>query len=204
MFIFVATAMNNILKGKAKYILASLVLVLFIKVTPGNTKASFEPVQFDKNLTTDTIPTGLPDSIVSKKNPSATFSDSIPITKNDSAAINDSMMVVVDTFNVKVSNDTLDAPVVYHADDSMVLDIPGKKILLYGKESKVKYTDNELTAPGIQFDQSTNMVTAFLRKDSTGKVISFPSFNQGDLKTVSDTIAFNMKTGKGLTKGTYT
>jgi len=29
-------------------------------------------------------------------------------------------------------------------------------------------------------------------------------FNQGDLKTVSDTIAFNMKSGKGVTKGTYT
>jgi hypothetical protein len=29
-------------------------------------------------------------------------------------------------------------------------------------------------------------------------------FNQGDLKTVSDTIAFNMKSGKGITKGTYT
>ena len=204
MFIFVATAMNNLNKGKAKYILASLMLAMFINVTPGNTKGRFDVSVFDKNLTTDTIPTTAKDTAILKKDDSFIFSDSIPLNKNDSALVNDSTIIVVDTFNVKVSKDTLDAPVVYHADDSMVLDVPGKKILLYGKESKVKYTDNELTAPGIQFDQRTNLVTAFLRKDSTGKVISFPTFNQGDLKTVSDTIAFNMKTGKGLTKGTYT
>jgi hypothetical protein len=39
----------------------------------------------------------------------------------------------VDTFNVKISKDSLDAPVYYHADDSMVLDVPANKIILYGK-----------------------------------------------------------------------
>jgi hypothetical protein len=45
---------------------------------------------------------------------------------------------------------------------------------------------------------------ASLEKDSLGKVISYPTFNQADFKTISDTIRFNMKTGKGITKGTYT
>ncbi|MEO6722105.1 MAG: putative LPS assembly protein LptD [Ferruginibacter sp.] len=200
--------MNNNNKGKAKYILALLVLALFINVTPGNTKGSFEPGWFDKNLTTDTIPKRSEDTLILRKDNSLVLTDTIPKNKRDSTIIdstgNDSTIVVVDTFNVRVSKDSLDAPVVYHADDSMVLDVPGKKILLYGKESKVKYNDNELTAPGIEFDQRTNLVTAYLRKDSTGKVISFPTFNQADMKTVSDTIAFNMKSGKGLTKGTYT
>jgi LPS-assembly protein len=112
--------------------------------------------------------------------------------------------IKADTFHVKMSGDSLNAPVVYHADDSMVMDVPSKKIILYGKGSKTKYQNNELTAPGIEFDQGHNMVTAFLKKDTLGNVIAYPVFNQGDLKTVSDTIQFNMKSGKGITKGSYT
>ena len=204
--------MNNYNKGKAKYILASMMLALFIGETIGITSNKVQLSRFYKTLTSDTIPTPATNKPVTnikpaeRKNISFASIDTIPFNEADSTKKTDSLnsKVKVDTFDFKISKDTLDAPVVYHADDSMVLDIPGKKILLYGKESKVKYTDNELTAPGIEFDQRTNLVTAFLRRDSLGKVISFPTFNQGELKTVSDTIAFNMKTGKGLTKGTYT
>ena len=115
------------------------------------------------------------------------------------------IIVKTDTLQFKGSKDSLDAPVVYHADDSMVMDIPGKKILLYGKQARVKFLDNELIAPHIEFDQGTNMISAYLVKDSNGNVIAFPAFNQGgDFKTISDSIRFNPKTGKGLTKGTYT
>ena len=206
MIIFVTTAMDNNNKGKAKYILASTVMALFISVTLGSIsdKAPFK--QFYKILTTGAIPIKVQKQLPPKKYIPLSVTDTIPINPGDTTKLIDTLNTrpVVDTFSFKISKDSLDAPVVYHADDSMVMDVPGKKILLYGKESKVKYTDNELTAPGIEFDQRTNLVTAFLRKDSAGKVISFPTFNQGDLKTVSDTIAFNMKTGKGLTKGTYT
>ena len=91
-----------------------------------------------------------------------------------------------------------------NADDSMVLDIPTKKMILYGKETKVKYSENELIAPLIEFDQNTSLVSAYLVKDSNGNVVSMPVFNQADFNSVADTIRFNMKTGKGLTKGTYT
>ncbi|CAN5442743.1 putative LPS assembly protein LptD [soil metagenome] len=210
MFIFAATAMNNDNKGKSKYIFACMVMLLFITVTLGLNLRSFTDGQFYKTLTIDTLPKPARDTVMPRKNILAPILDTVPFNKSDTLIKTDSlhnadsMIVVVDTFNVKISKDTLDAPVVYHADDSMVLDVPGKKILLYGKQSKVSYTDNVLTAPGIQYDQTTNMVTAALTKDSTGKVISYPTFNQGDLKTVSDTIAFNMKSGKGITKGTYT
>ena len=204
MFIFASTAMNNENKGKAKYSLASLVMLMFIAVTLGTAQIGAQPPEFDKILTADTIPVPSSDTGLVIKKSTPGLQDTIPFPLKDSLRTRDTLRVVVDTFDFKVSKDSLSAPVVYHADDSMVMDIPSKKILLYGKDSRVKYTDNELTAPGIQFDQKTNMVTAYLRKDSTGKVISFPTFNQGDLKTVSDTIAFNMKSGKGLTKGTYT
>ncbi|MCW3092595.1 MAG: LPS-assembly protein LptD [Ferruginibacter sp.] len=197
--------MNNYNKGKAKYILASMMLALFISETIGSTGRDALFTRFYKTLTSDTVPIPSKRKIL-VRNSTAAITDTVPKNLNDTTHNTDTTMIktVVDTFNFKISKDSLDAPVVYHADDSMILDVHGKKILLYGKESKVKYTDNELVAPGIEFDQRTNLVTAYLRKDSTGKVISFPTFNQGDLKTVSDTIAFDMKTGKGLTKGTYT
>jgi len=198
--------MNNYNKGKAKYILASMMLALFITVTIASSTDKAFTIQFFKTLTTDTIPTKASRVVPATKKQKIPNKDTIPTNQSDSTKTLDSIgnRIVVDTFGFKISKDSLDAPVVYHADDSMILDVPNKKILLYGKNSKVKYADNELTAPGIEFDQRTNIVTASLRKDSAGKVISFPEFNQGELKTVSDTIAFNMITGKGLTKGTYT
>jgi hypothetical protein len=203
--------MQNENKGKAKYILASMLMILLITVTLGRTLKNDNSRQFYKTLTADTLPPPAKENVLPKPTINPALPDTIPtaqkdsLNKTDSLILkNDSLLVVVDTFDVKVSKDSLDAPVVYHADDSMVLDVPGKKILLYGKQAKVQYTDNELTAPGIQFDQRTSMVSAYLRRDSTGKVLSFPTLNQGDLKTVSDTIAFNMKSGKGITKGTYT
>jgi LPS-assembly protein len=206
MIIFVATAMNNYIKGKAKYILASTVLALFVGITIGNNIDNALFHQFYKNLTSDTIPLNAKNTPALKNNNPSRIKDTIPFARVDTTQKSDTAnrRPVVDTFSFKISKDSLDAPVVYHADDSMILDVPGKKILLYGKKSTVKYNDNELVAPGIEFDQRTNLVTAYLRKDSTGKVISFPTFHQGELKTVSDTIAFNMKSGKGLTKGTYT
>lgn len=208
MTIFVATAMNKYYKGKAKYILAPMMMGLFISVTICSTGSKVRARGFYKTLTQDTIPVAFKDTIPPKIPPPVLVNDTIPLNRGDTTKTDSSSTKVkVDSlsfFSIRTSKDSLDQPVVYHADDSMVLDIPEKKILLYGKESTVTYVDNELKAPGIEFDQSTSLVTAFLRKDTTGKVISYPSFKQGDLSTVSDTIAFNMKTGKGLTKGTYT
>lgn len=205
MIIFAATAMNNVYKGKAKYILASIVMLFLLAVTFAIRVNDTVCFSFGKSLTADTLP-----PVQSKPKPfnkaaPGSVKDTIikPISKPPSR---DTTITVEkkDSFDVRFSKDSLDAPVVYHATDSMVFDVPGKKIMLYGKESKTTYKDNELTAPDIQFDQRTNLVTASLKKDSTGEVIAFPTFNQGDMKSISDTIVFNMKSGKGLTKGTYT
>lgn len=190
-------------KGKAKYILAqatTLLLIILLHAVKAQPPAS---KKIYKTLTADTIPLRQSDSnkllqqpILQKKSDSIDFKN----TTNDSIIL----PVQADTFQIKMSKDSLDAPVIYHADDSMVMDVPQKKITLYGKKANTKYKDNELTAPLIAFDQSTNMVSAYHVKDSTGKVLSSPSFKQADMLTVSDSILFNMKTGKGLTKGTYT
>ena len=44
------------------------------------------------------------------------------------------------TFNIPISKDTIDAPVVYTAKDSIVYDIEEKKVHLYG-EATAKYKD---------------------------------------------------------------
>lgn len=162
---------------------------------------------FYKTLTADTIPIKKKAAFKPVIVRTATTSDSIKTDTIPPTNIYDSNGVrtfqKIDTFSIKFSKDSLDGPVAYHADDSLVMDVPANKITLYGKKSNVKYQDNELKAPGIIFDQRTGLVTASLLRDSAGKVISSPSFKQKEMTTVSDSIVYNMKTNKGLTKGTY-
>jgi hypothetical protein len=125
--------------------------------------------------------------------------DTVPSVKKDTTIVN-----TVDSFNFKIATGALDTPVVYHADDSMVLSVVDKTMKLYGKKSTVAYTDVNLEAPTIEYNQQTNLVTAHLTKDSLGKVIAYPSFKQAEFESQSDTIRFDMKTQRGITKGTYT
>ncbi|MGF2412895.1 putative LPS assembly protein LptD [Ferruginibacter sp.] len=191
--------MNHLYKGKAKYILTWALALLFAAITLYASNYSFAPHYFHSNLTPATNTTN-------EKVTNNIIVDTPPVkkTRADSVILKDSLVVVTDTINFKTSKDSLDAPVDYHADDSMVLDVPTGKITLYGKENRVNYIDNELTAPQIEFDQKTSLVSAYLVKDSNGTPVSFPTFTQADFKSVSDSIKFDMKTGKGITKGTYT
>ena len=198
--------MNYLYKGKAKNILAWLSASLLIVLTIHYNVSGANNYNFYICLTRDTIPPK------KKKLPVKDSTSDLPI-QNVNRIVKDTAVTkfadttikpLNDTIIYKTSGNALTAPVTYHADDSMVFDVPGKRLILYGKTSKVNYEDNELSAPLIEYDQQTNLVKAYLTKDSTGKVITYPSYSQGDFKSKSDTIVFNMKTGKGLTKGTYT
>ncbi|MBC7650638.1 MAG: LPS-assembly protein LptD, partial [Deinococcales bacterium] len=112
---------------------------------------------------------------------------------------NDSINTIDTLF---ISKDSLDAPINYKAADSGVLIIPTKEFILYGK-ANVTNKDVTLDAATIQYDQATQTVKAFGATDTTGNPYSKPNLTQGDLKTISDSILFNMKTFKGLTKNTY-
>lgn len=198
--------MNQLYKGKAKKILAWLPALLFIVLTMYGNSNSVKGFDFHISLTRDTPPPVQP--IIKEPVPTAPVAPKKILGTTDpirDSLVRDSTVINFnDSLKYKSSKDSLSAPVTYHADDSMIFDVPGKKLLLYGKVSKVKYEDNELTAPFIEYDQTTNLVKAFLKKDSTGAVISYPEFNQGEFKTKSDSIFFNMATRRGLTKGTYT
>ena len=115
----------------------------------------------------------------------------------------DTSITRVDTFDLKLSKDSLDAPVDYEAEDSVVILVKDKKVVLYGK-AKTNYKDIELTAPKMELDQETQILTAVKSVDSTGELIDRAHFSQGENKFQSDTIRYNFKTQKGLTKNTYT
>ena len=92
------------------------------------------------------------------------LNDTIPVQKDsvstDSLQINDSTVQKIDTFNLKISKDSIDAPVDFEAEDSMVIDIPGQKIYLYNKAS-VKFKDVSLDAAIIELNQQTQILTSY-------------------------------------------
>ena len=108
----------------------------------------------------------------------------------------------VDTLKLKISKDSIPAQVDYEAQDSMVLDVNTKKILLYGK-TQVKYEDIVLNAPLIEFDQQTQYVYAKMNRDSTGKVEGMAKLKQAESTTVSDSIRFNFKSQRGMTYASF-
>ncbi|MFM9911119.1 MAG: putative LPS assembly protein LptD [Chitinophagaceae bacterium] len=127
-----------------------------------------------------------------------------PFSSKDTIPLkNDSLQKTTDTLTLKLSKDSLDAPVNYEAADSMAFDVPNKRIILYSK-GRVVYKDMDLKADSIAMDQNTNMLIATYRKDSTGKIIGQPIMLQGETKMQADIIKFNFKTQRGLTNNTFT
>jgi LPS-assembly protein len=163
-------------------------LAITWKSEAGHTHSS----EIYSTLTSDTIPAPKKDTVPGLINrDSLTVSDTLPPTQT------------VDTFHFKYSKDTLDAPVNYEAMDSGVLLVREKKFLLYGK-TKTTYKDVTLTAPMVSLDQATNVLTAVNAKDSSGTTIARAQFQQGTESFQSDTIEFNFKTQRGITRNTYT
>lgn len=142
---------------------------------------------------TDTTPINIRQSRLIKG------SDTI-ITKRDTTKNRKDSVQTIDT--VKISKDSLDVPVQYAAEDSGVLIISSKEFRLYGK-AETNYKDIQLKAATIQYDQESQTVRASGSRDSSGNPNSKPEMTQGGSKSISDSIAFNMKTGIGLTKNTY-
>ncbi|MDQ6890787.1 MAG: LPS-assembly protein LptD, partial [Bacteroidota bacterium] len=190
--------------------------ILFILTVQSKDKGSLNK-SFHRFLTShsDTIPSGKKKYIAEKKQISfgdtlpekkVVLTDTIHLGKTDSLTVNDSSSLTKtkDTLLYKLSKNAIGAVLDYTAEDSMILDVPGKTVTLYGKTATTNYKDNELTAPVISFDQASGDIIASIKRDSTGKVIAFPNYKQADFTSKSDSIRFNMKSGKGLTKSTYT
>nr|WP_255724183.1 putative LPS assembly protein LptD [Terrimonas ginsenosidimutans] len=194
--------MDQLRKFSPKYfltvpILAAILFTLTWKAASQRIESSY----FDTPLTfsTDTIPAK--DTIPRI--------DTVPrrtgITTTDTTLLPgaDSVTQKTDTFSVKLSKDSFDEPIKYYAEDSAVVKIKTKKIILHGK-TKTEYQTVTLEAPTVEIDQQTQILTAMHSKDSAGNIVSDAKFSDKDQNFTSDTIKFNFKTQKGLTKNTIT
>jgi len=154
----------------------------------------------------DSVPAAgnnLIDSIPSK---TADSTDSISEKKNADSLKNNipDSLKKKDTIPYHLAKNALESPLDYSAEDSMVIDVKSKTVTLYGNKVTTNYKENKLTGPVIAFDEASGDIIASSKKDSTGKTVAFPTYKSSDFISQSDSIRFNMKTGKGLTKGTYT
>jgi len=91
----------------------------------------------------------------------------------------------------------IQVPVDYSAEDSMVLDIPGKKVYLYGN-AKVRYEDINLDAGYIMVDFNTQGIIARPYNDASGKLVHRPHFSDGKDQFTSDSMNYNFSSKKAL------
>ncbi|MEO5684530.1 MAG: putative LPS assembly protein LptD [Chitinophagaceae bacterium] len=188
--------MNNRTKGNSKYVVAIALVATLCSITLFSA-SNYPATSFfysDLTIAQDTVPV--------KK----TAKDSLPFRVADTSRVKDTtgkLVQKVDSFDVKVSKDSLDAPVEYSATDSMVMDVTQKKIWLYN-EAKVKYKDINLDAGVINLDQGNQNVYGYYFLDTAGKRVGLPKFVQGENNMQVDSLAFNFKTQKGITSNSYT
>ena len=110
-------------------------------------------------------------------------------------AVDDS--IHLDSLNKQKKN-SIEMPVDYTANDSMVYDATSRKVHLYGK-ANVKYEGMDLESEKIAISLDSSIVHATGVKDTTKKALSgTPVFKMGNDSYESDTIAFNFKSKKGL------
>ncbi len=181
--------MKQLRKFNSKYFLIAILTAgLFCTLTCSTSAQRIPRKDLTRALTPrDTVP------------PKKDSSNHVIIISSDSTVLSDDSLTSqkIDTFSLKLSKDSMDAPVHYEAEDSAVVLVKEKKILLYGK-TKTEYKDITLTAPQVELDQQTQILTAVNKKDSLGEVIEDAHFEQGENNFTSDTIRYNFKTQKGL------
>ncbi len=200
--------MNTALKVNLKITELWITAVFICSITLFASGNYFTAVIFYKSLpqVTDTVPTrkyNKPDTLSKQLDTIQerinNLPDTIPLKRPDTTG----PAQKTDTLGVEISKDSLDAPVIYAATDSMVLDVPTKKITLYN-QSSTKYKDLDLTAYKIEMDQEKQIVIATHTLDSAGLIVGRPKFVQGENNMDSDSIVYNIKTQKGITQSTYT
>ena len=92
--------------------------------------------------------------------------------------------------------DGLEEKITYSAEDSIIAFPQQGKVILYGK-AKVKYGSMKMNAEGMEIDYRNNLVLAYGKKDSTGKSVGNPEFDDGSEPLRAEKIMYNLKTKRG-------
>ena len=97
----------------------------------------------------------------------------------------------------KQSKSSLDAPVDFKANDSLVFDYRQNRVNFYG-DANVKYQNLELESDLISYSVDSSLVHALGTKDSLGNVVVPPVFKQGQDTYEPDMISYNFKSRKAF------
>ncbi|MCF8258888.1 MAG: hypothetical protein K9J06_15135 [Flavobacteriales bacterium] len=125
--------------------------------------------------------------------------DSLQVLIGDTLVVSgDSLLRTAhsDTTKGKSTQDALDAPVKYHARDSIRFSVDLKKVYLFG-DAQINYQEIELKADYIEIDQETKEVYAIGVADSTGKIVGKPRFKSGEQEFNAENMRYNFRTKKG-------
>ncbi len=152
------------------------------------------------------------DTIRQKKGDSALMPEGqIKVIRKDSISIDsirhDSINVdttLADTLrNKPLKKNRLDAVVDYAAKDSIRFEIKGQKVFLY-QDAVIKYTNISLKAAYVEINFPKNLVYATGVKDTTGKLVGTPEFQEGSQTFKSKIINYNYTTKRGFINTVFT
>lgn len=108
----------------------------------------------------------------------------------------------VEVKSFKIAENDLEEEVKYTADDSIIYDIPNKKVYLYG-HANIKYQEMDMYGGFIQFDWDSSEVYAKATPDSLGYLKKI-QFKDGTGEYMAEAAKFNFKTKKGKSYGLVT
>jgi hypothetical protein len=120
--------------------------------------------------------------------------------KKDSAfrkgkdSVSDTSKVKKDSTKTAPKGD-IESTIIYSAEDSIVSQLQRKIVKLYGN-AKVTYGQIKLDAEVIVIDYENSTITANGKKDSTGQLVGFPVFKDGQSEYETKGMIYNFKTKK--------
>lgn len=175
----------------ASPVVSSLLLPFINAVSESNVTGAkrLKPLQKSADTVQTTIDTTQMDSL------------QLAIYKHNKA-IDDSIRV--DSI-MKSKSNGIEAPVTYSADDSLVYDAKTRVAHLYGS-AKMNYQNMKLSSDNVSMNLDSNLVRANGTTDSTaeGGIKGKPEFTLSGQEYTSDSMAFNIKSKRGMIKGVYT
>jgi hypothetical protein len=124
-------------------------------------------------------------------------------TDSSSVFADTTLPVEPDTISLPLSKNGPESKVEYSATDSIELDNAAQILHLYGS-AKVNYGEMTIEADRIIIYLETNEVSAFGKKDSTGKLIEKVRFEDGEEFFLAPQMKYNFKTQKGKIIQIYT
>jgi hypothetical protein len=142
---------------------------------------------------TDTVPKGAEMSDPALKTPEPPKTDTHRTPSEDSIPIGIDSTGVDSLSGIRLSKDSLDAPVNYKAKDSIILVVQDKKFYMYGT-ANAKYKKMDITSERMNFAQATGIMEATTALDTAGKAFGRPNLKDGGQEFDSDTLRFNINT----------